>query len=457
MRHYIVSAAVALASLVATSCSDFTETTPKGKVIPTTTEDFKGMVVDLINASTAYPLANLSNDDVYNKDKTATSADGKAYFWLENFFLVNEEDYGWNDTYKRIYVMNTAIDNLPSSTEGTETEKAELMAEAKLWRAYMYWMLQSLYAKDYNAQTAATDLSVPLSLHGDLEASLSRATVAEVTAQIWSDLEGSETLLPQKASNDYRPTKGSAYALKARIYFYQHEYDKAAEQARLALQENNTLYDMRTWSFKNEKRPSAGINGRESEYELSPEKLLYLSNYYTSILSSTCISDDLLALFEDGDLRFKFYFSNLDRRGNVWEDGRYRFLQYLDYNLSVPEMMLIEAEALARSNDASCLDILNKLRETRFAADKYHALTANDGNSLLDMVLDERRRELCISSLRWLDMKRLGAEGLYTKTLTRELEGTTYTLEPNSKLYVFPIPLQVLSLNSNIVPNDRKI
>ena len=31
-----------------------------------------------------------------------------------------------------------------------------------------------------------------------------------------------------------------------------------------------------------------------------------------------------------------------------------------------------------------------------------------------------------------------------------------YKLEPDSKLYVFPIPPQVLSLNSNIIPNDRK-
>jgi hypothetical protein len=445
-----------LVAMVLTSCSDFTDTTPKGKVIPSTTDDFKGMVIDPSNASTAYPLANVCSDDVFSNDLEATTTQGKAYYWMENFFLSNENDYCWNDTYSRIYVMNTVIDNLPSSSGGTENEKAELMAEAKYWRAYLYWLLQSLYAKDYNAQTASSDLSVPLSLHGDLEASLPRATVSEVTAQILSDLEGSETLLPSKPSNDYRPSKGAAYALKARILFYQHEYDKAAEQAKLALQENSTMYDMRTWSFKNEKRPSAGINGREAQGQFSPEKLGYLSSNMPSILTSMCISDDLQALFESGDLRFKFYFSNLDRMGKTWEDGKYRFIQNLDYNLGVPEMMLIEAEALARKNDASCLDILNKLRQNRFSADSYHPLTANSGTSLLDLVLDERRREMCLSSLRWLDMKRLAAEGIYTKTLTRTLDGTVYTLVPNSKLYVFPIPLQVLSLNSNIVPNDRK-
>ena len=119
-------------------------------------------------------------------------------------------------------------------------------------------------------------------------------------------------------------------------------------------------------------------------------------------------------------------------------------------------MMLIEAESLARNNDSKALDVLNTIRQKRFTDADYQPLTAADGESLLDIVLKERRRELCLNSLRWLDMKRLAAEGKYTKTLTRTLNDKTHTLEPNSKLYVFPIPAQVLGLNHKIIPNDRK-
>lgn len=115
--------------------------------------------------------------------------------------------------------MNVVINNIMSSTEGTEAEKKAVLAEAKVWRAYYYWYLQSLYAKDYNESTASTDLSVPLSLTPDLEAELPRTTVEEVTRQIWSDLEGAEDYLPDVATNNYRPTKGAVYALKARILF----------------------------------------------------------------------------------------------------------------------------------------------------------------------------------------------------------------------------------------------
>lgn len=455
MKYYKLISGMALA-LAMTACSDFTETTPKGKVIPTTTEDFKEMIMDVSNSSTAYPLANVCSDDVYSDDQNGITTTGKAYYWMENFYKDNESDEAWNDTYKQIYVMNVVINNVMSSTEGTDAEKKAVLAEAKVWRAYYYWYLQSLYAKDYDENTASTDLSVPLSLNPDLEAELPRATVEQVTNQIWNDLEGSTDYLPDVATNDYRPTKGAVYALKARILFYEHKYNEAAEQAKLALQTNSQLQDMRTWAFKNENKPSSGINGRPTNYYQSLEKIWYMTNGFPSLSTSFCISDDLQATFEPGDLRFKFYFSNLDRRGNLWEDGRYHYLQNLDYSFSVPEMMLIEAESLARKNDTQALDILNTLREKRFDPADYHVLTIADGESLLDIVLKERRRELCLNSLRWLDMKRLSAEGKYTKTLTRTLEDETYTLEPNSKLYVFPIPGQVLGLNSKVTPNDRK-
>lgn len=174
------------------------------------------------------------------------------------------------------------------------------------------------------------------------------------------------------------------------------------------------------------------------------------------MITSFCISDDLQAMYHVNDLRFKFWFTNRTRNGALWEDGLYRYLQDLDYSFTVPEMMLIEAEALARKNNTDALDILNKLRVMRFKDEDYRPLTTADGPDLLSIVLDERRRELALSGLRWLDMKRLCKEGIYTKTVVRTLNEVDHKLEPNSKLYVFPIPPQVRAINTTIIPNDRK-
>lgn len=444
-----------LMSMLLTAC-DFLDTTPKGMLIPKTTEDFHRMLFDPSVFSVAFPLDYTGTDNVFLLNPYTNASFGRSYLWMEDFYKVNEGDEAWNKTYKHIYLMNVVIDNIMDSAEGTIEEKEEVLAEAKCWRALYYWYLQSLYAPAYDAATASTDLSVPLAIRPDLEAVLSRATVAEVTKRIFEDLEGLENVLPKESPNGYRPSKASVYSLRARAYFYMGEYDKASEQATLALSFNNSLYDMREWKFKDENNVSMGIEGRADAYVDSPEKLWFHEYEFASLVSMFMVSDDLVNSYNEKDLRFKFWFTKLDRRGEEYEDGYHRFIHELDYSFTVPEMMLIQAEALARKNDAGALDILNKLRVLRFAEEDFKPLTKEDGKDLLTLVLEERRLELCYSGLRWLDMKRLSKEGLYTKTLVRTFNGEEYKLEPNSKLYTFPIPPQVLSLNPKIVPNDRK-
>lgn len=118
-------------------------------------------------------------------------------------------------------------------------------------------------------------------------------------------------------------------------------------------------------------------------------------------------------------------------------------------------MMLIKAECLARKNDPGALDVLNMLRKKRIAADKYTDLPRVSGDKLLQVVLEERQRELAFNGVRFFDMKRLAKEGIYTRTLTRRFGETTYTLEPNSNRYMFPVAAKVRLLNNNIVQNPR--
>ena len=101
------------------------------------------------------------------------------------------------------------------------------------------------------------------------------------------------------------------------------------------------------------------------------------------------------------------------------------------------------------------LKVLNELRKKRIATDKYTDLPEVSGNKLLNVVLEERQRELVYSGVRFFDMKRLAKEGIYTRTLTRQFKETTYTLEPNSNRYMFPIAAKVRILNNGIEQNPR--
>ncbi len=121
---------------------------------------------------------------------------------------------------------------------------------------------------------------------------------------------------------------------------------------------------------------------------------------------------------------------------------------------TVPEMLLIKAECLARSGDAAAAtEVLNTLRIARFRAGDYEPLSVVD--DVLPTVLDERRRELFGTGIRWFDLKRLNKEDRFAKTISREFRGATYTLEPNANKYVFPIANIYISQNPEIEQNPR--
>jgi len=63
----------------------------------------------------------------------------------------------------------------------------------------------------------------------------------------------------------------------------------------------------------------------------------------------------------------------------------------------------------------------------------------------LNKILTERRKELLMRGLRWTDLRRLNKETAFATTLSRIVNGTTYTLPPNDPGYVFRIPLSVIN------------
>jgi len=70
-------------------------------------------------------------------------------------------------------------------------------------------------------------------------------------------------------------------------------------------------------------------------------------------------------------------------------------------------------------------------------------------------LIQERRKELPFSgNLPWEDLRRLNQEPNFAKTLTRMLNGETFSLPPGDNRYVYPIPENEISL-SGIQQNPR--
>ena len=123
--------------------------------------------------------------------------------------------------------------------------------------------------------------------------------------------------------------------------------------------------------------------------------IMYRSSGFQDMLTSCCMSPELLALFDtDVDLRYKFNFTTLNRLGKPIEEPYPLFLQSFDFNIGVPEMMLVKAECLARKKDQKALLVLNDLRAKRFATGSDYELKNVAADRLLEVVLEERQREL---------------------------------------------------------------
>ncbi|WP_065218254.1 MULTISPECIES: RagB/SusD family nutrient uptake outer membrane protein [Butyricimonas] len=450
---------IVLAVILLYGCDSFLDVTPKGKLLPEKVQDFEELIGDSRNIGGVYPLADMCGDLVFMTEERLTgnimSAQGKAYTWQEEFYRDEEDDATWNNAYEIIYTCNLVLQETPGATGGSDADKARVMAEARVNRAYYYWYLHSCYAPAYDPETAGTDLSVPLVLEPDLEVKVKRATSDKVVARILEDLKDVALDLPEEGISVYHLPRVAAYALAARVNLYFGNYDAALENAEEALKLNSKLVDYNTFSFKNETRPSSGINNRPVAME-SPEMLMYRTSGFQTMLTSCCMSPELLAIFDrEADLRYKFNFTSLDGFGKPIDEPYPLFLQELDFNIGVPEMMLIKAECLARKKNPEALSVLNTLRAKRFVEGSDYELKNIAADRLLEVVLEERQRELVYAGLRFFDMKRLAKEGIYTRTLTRQFKETTYTLEPNSNRYMFPIAAKIRLLNNSIEQNPR--
>ena len=436
-----------------TGCRDYVEVTPIGKRALVNTGDYQQLLYNTADFQPSASFPAYASDD-YGVSDASFEANmnkvlGAVYSWAVT--LVGEgEDPDWSRFYKQIYVCNQIIEGVPGSAGGTTAQKERIRAEALVHRAYAYLILVNSYAKHYNKATAATDPGVPVLLQPDLYAPLNRASVQAVYDRVKADLEAAIPALPDHAVVNMVPSATAAYALLARAALYTADYPHAARYADSALARQSILLDLRKYVDNVVTLP---LLYQDPEVMLAKE-VRGLSQVYA-------LHPSLVQLFTAGDLRYTIF--TADGSAYAWAPftGRGFWRPMLSTTGAwtgpgVAEMMLIRAECDARSGKtAEALSLLNTLRVNRFKTEDYTDLTAAAPEEALRLVLEERRRELMGTGLRWFDQKRLNLEPAFATTVTRTYLGKTYTLEPNSNRYVFPIATTYIQFNPEISQNPR--
>lgn len=169
----------------------------------------------------------VTNYDVWflNPTNTATAVKG---LWLQAYQLINACNVfidGMNS--KGIAVVGNTIGNA-------------YVGEARLLRAIAYYSLLQLYARPY-ADGNGSKAGLPLRLTGILtpgSSDMERSSVADVYAQVLSDLDFAEANLPltnapaaASMGNVTRAHRNTAISFKTRVYLSMQKYDKVIDEA----------------------------------------------------------------------------------------------------------------------------------------------------------------------------------------------------------------------------------
>ena len=449
-----------------TGCNDYLDIKPKGEKIPTTVSDYETLLnyESVQKVSDTYPA--YLTDDVFLPDVaegTATPGLNSVDQSIRNLYLFKKEVFGdaqddgfWFASYNRIYYYNTVIDNIMNADGSDEQQKLSIRAEALISRALEYLYLVNGYAKHYNVRTAESDPGVPLILDEDIsKKNLVRASVKDVYAQILCDLQTALPNLPVQAKgNAFRASKAAGYGVLAKTYLYMGNYAEALKAANGVLKINNSLLDLKKYAVV---KPQSSIGRTNVPQDIDNPENIYIkfAPYVYGLSSKVFGSDELISLFSEDDMRLQIYFTKNFR--NIPTD-KYVWAPYLRANLAVssPEIYLIAAECEAREGSVErAMSLINKLRDNRIKNNT--PLVAIDRSDALQKVLEERRRELTMSGMvRYIDLKRLNQDSQSGKTVTHVTSEGTFTLEPNSPLYVLPIPAKVMRFNKNSMQQNER-
>jgi tetratricopeptide repeat protein len=449
-----------------TGCNDFLDIKPKGEKIPTTVSDYETLLnyESVQKVSDTYPA--YLTDDVFLPDVaegTATPGLNSVDQSIRNLYLFKKEVFGdaqddgfWFASYNRIYYYNTVIDNIMNADGSDEQQKLSIRAEALISRALEYLYLVNGYAKYYDVRTAESDPGVPLILDEDIsKKNLVRASVKDVYAQILSDLQTALPNLPVQAKgNAFRASKAAGYGVLAKMYLYMGNYAEALKAANEVLEINNSLLDLKKYAVV---KAQSSIGRTNVPQDIDNPENIYIkfAPYVYGLSSKVYGSDELISLFSEDDMRLQVYFTKNFR--NIPTD-KYVWAPYLRANLAVssPEIYLIAAECEAREGSIErAIALINKLRDNRIKNNTD--IVATDRNDALQKVLEERRRELAMSGMvRYIDLKRLNQDSQFAKTVTHVTSEGTFTLEPNSPLYVLPIPAKVMRFNKNSMQQNER-
>ncbi len=446
------------------SCNDFLNEIPKGEKTPQTWEDYNAFIR---NANMAYyeidNIILLCGDYFRSANQLNSNPLYRVHYYYEedtDRTLINDSDKNaYYSAYEQMFYWNLIIDEAKNSTEASLEKKLMLESQARVLRAMTYHYIVNYHADQY-CEATKDKLSVPLVQSSSVEAPSPQATLQQVYDFMIKDLELAIPNLPEQAETVLHPTKAAGYGMLARVYLSMGNYVKARENAEAALALNDKLYDWIKFYNDDKERIDNASSSWNATTLTNPEldnceNYIYhrgCMSYWAGISTGTLVLPvERAEKFEKGDTRL---FTHWHYYNNVSAGVEYYRGIYANEpnkgGIRSAEMYYIKAECQARANEIDdAMETVNTVRRTRILPEHYTDLEASNMTDAINKIIDDKANEYVQSQVIFCDYRRLNKEGKYPRTLSRTVDGVTYTLKPDSHLWIMPYPIQVLENPGN--------
>ena len=469
MRNLFYVLNILIGMFLVSGCDHFLDEAPRGNAIAETVEDYDKM----FNAST---IMNMSIADSYyaywkNDEQIITencystvvqitsypTSIKAAIEYQYHIYREYENSLEWEKCYNQIYIFN-AIMNGIMQAQGDETEKGYLLAEARVSRAYMHFLLAQWFAMPYNETTAETEWAIPIVKEANTQTKkYDRATVKELYSWIISEMEEACPLLKKREEHRMRCYQATGYALLGKVYFQMGKYEKALEPLRTAyelLQGDPNVYltdhKVKQASYGYKEMGMFDImsyipfvyNDNETLYcKYNPTMRNYYLPYY-DMAPTDYLKPEIYQLFDEEDLRRNL----ISTKNAMGEPLPYPYSgalgAYMNLGCALPEVYLMLAECEARAgSESESRRVLEEFRSYRLLSGfEVIPQSVQTKNDLIRFCVDEQTREFVGTGYRYYNVRRLWNDPLFQdwKPITHTVGSQVYILEETQLKTAYP-------------------
>lgn len=378
----------------------------------------------------------------------------------------------WDHIYHCILQANSILSSIQKlEAEGVVADFDDIKGQALTARAMMYFDLVRLYGEPFTEDKSAwgvPNIIEPL----DASAQPLRATVEENYQQILSDLQTAAPLISKSITNGYLNYYANM-ALQAKVNLYMGNHAQALTAAEEII--NSGEYEL----YSNEDWVDSWTRqyGSESIFELAilpTEGDLGTSSLGFYLRRKAHGSSSAAGWFMASD-----YF--LDRLGEDPTDVRWGVMSYDEVSedhlgasykysgsvdlvgdgkstgtavnikvIRLSEIYLIAAEAALESDKVLAAEYLNAIRQRSPGLEP-----ATENTISIDMILDERSKELFTEGHRFFDMMRLDEPITYNDDLADvPVAHRDKTIDRN--FYKTLLPISQAEINANPAIGDQQ-